>query len=119
LFDSVILFGTKPALDRRISRRNLIQNQCLAGKYRNDCGGNIRAFLEQGQEPMPGKILVVDDHAPNRELIREALTDSAYEISEAGTALANSLASGNNAGFNPLYQIGGPRSIQLALKLQF
>jgi hypothetical protein len=24
-----------------------------------------------------------------------------------------------NAGFNPLYQIGGPRSIQLALKLQF
>ena len=35
---------------------------------------------------MPGKILVVDDHAPNRELIREALTDSAYEISEAVTA---------------------------------
>jgi CheY-like chemotaxis protein len=35
---------------------------------------------------MPGKILVVDDHAPNRELIREALTDSAYEISEAATA---------------------------------
>jgi hypothetical protein len=33
--------------------------------------------------------------------------------------LANSLAGGNNAGFNPLYQIGGPRSIQLALKLEF
>jgi hypothetical protein len=33
--------------------------------------------------------------------------------------LANSLAGGNNAGFSPLYQIGGPRSIQLALKLQF
>jgi hypothetical protein len=33
--------------------------------------------------------------------------------------LANSLAGGNNAGFNPLYQIGGARSIQLALKLQF
>jgi hypothetical protein len=33
--------------------------------------------------------------------------------------LASSLAGGNNAGFNPLYQIGGPRSIQLALKLQF
>jgi hypothetical protein len=29
--------------------------------------------------------------------------------------LANSLAGGNNAGF----MIGGPRSIQLALKLQF
>ena len=33
--------------------------------------------------------------------------------------LASSLAGQDGAGFNPLYQIGGPRSIQLALKLQF
>jgi len=34
--------------------------------------------------------------------------------------LANFLGSGGaNGGFNPLYQIGGPRSIQLAVKLQF
>ncbi len=34
--------------------------------------------------------------------------------------LASSLGSGGaNGGFNPLYQIGGPRSIQLAIKLQF
>ena len=34
--------------------------------------------------------------------------------------LANFLgAGGASGGFNPLYQIGGPRSIQLALKLQF
>lgn len=34
--------------------------------------------------------------------------------------LSNSLgAGGANGGFNPLYQIGGPRSIQFALKLQF
>ena len=34
--------------------------------------------------------------------------------------LASSLGSGGaNGGFNPLYQVGGPRSIQLALKLQF
>ena len=34
--------------------------------------------------------------------------------------LASSLGSGGaNGGFNPLYQIGGPRSIHLALKLQF
>ena len=34
--------------------------------------------------------------------------------------LANSLgAGGANGGLNPLYQVGGPRSIQFALKLQF
>ena len=33
--------------------------------------------------------------------------------------LASSLAGLQNSGFNPLYQIGGPRSIQLALKLHF
>jgi hypothetical protein len=34
--------------------------------------------------------------------------------------LANGLGSGGaNGGFNPLYQVGGPRSIQLALKVQF
>jgi len=34
--------------------------------------------------------------------------------------LAGSLGSGGpNGGFSPLYQVGGPRSIQLALKLQF
>jgi len=34
--------------------------------------------------------------------------------------LANSLGSGGaNGGFNPLYQVGGPRSIQFALKFQF
>jgi hypothetical protein len=35
-------------------------------------------------------------------------------------SLASSLGSGGaNGGLNPLYQIGGPRSIQLALKLRF
>jgi DNA-binding NtrC family response regulator len=32
------------------------------------------------------EILIVDDHAPNRELIREALDNSAYQISEAPSA---------------------------------
>jgi len=33
--------------------------------------------------------------------------------------LASGLAGADNAGFNALYQVGGPRSIQLALKLLF
>jgi Carboxypeptidase regulatory-like domain len=46
------------------------------------------------------------------------LTDALFGLSTQ--TLANSLGSGGaNGGLNPLYQIGGPRSIQLALKLQF
>ncbi len=46
------------------------------------------------------------------------ITDSLFGYSTA--TLASSLGSGGaNGGLNPLYQIGGPRSIQLALKLQF
>jgi hypothetical protein len=34
--------------------------------------------------------------------------------------LASSLGSGGpNGGFSPLYQVGGPRSIQLAIRLEF
>ncbi|MBV8730151.1 MAG: hypothetical protein JO336_10110, partial [Acidobacteriia bacterium] len=39
---------------------------------------------------------------------------------QATQMLGSSLGSGGqNGGLNPLYQIGGPRSAQLALKLQF
>ena len=46
------------------------------------------------------------------------LTDPLF--GQSTHTLASSLGSGGaNGGFNPLYQIGGPRSIQLALKLVF
>jgi hypothetical protein len=46
------------------------------------------------------------------------LTDPLFGLSTQ--MLASFLGSGGaNGGFNPLYQIGGPRSIQLAVKLQF
>jgi hypothetical protein len=45
------------------------------------------------------------------------LTDPLF--GQSTQTLASSLAGGDGAGFNPLYQIGGPRSVQLALKLQF
>ena len=46
------------------------------------------------------------------------LTDALFGRSTQ--TLAGSLGSGGaNGGFSPLYQIGGPRSAQLALKLMF
>ena len=45
---------------------------------------------------------------------------SSPQFGQATTMLNNYLGSGGQSGgLNPLYQIGGPRSIQLALKLQF
>jgi hypothetical protein len=38
---------------------------------------------------------------------------------QSAQMLGRSLGSGGVGGFNPLYQVGGPRSIQLALKLAF
>jgi len=45
---------------------------------------------------------------------------SSPQFGQATQMLNNYLGSGGqNGGLNPLYQIGGPRSTQLALKLQF
>ena len=45
---------------------------------------------------------------------------SSPQFGQATQMLGSSLgAGGASGGLNPLYQIGGPRSVQLALKLQF
>ena len=55
---------------------------------------------------------------PNFGPPTNSLTSPLFGLSTQ--TLASSLGSGGaNGGFNPLYQIGGPRSIQLALKLVF
>ncbi len=55
---------------------------------------------------------------PNFGSPNNNLTDPLFGHSTQ--TLASSLGSGGaNGGFNPLYQIGGPRSVQLALKLAF
>jgi hypothetical protein len=42
------------------------------------------------------------------------------QFGQSTATLASSLGSGGpGGGINPLYQIGGPRSIQFALKVQF
>jgi Carboxypeptidase regulatory-like domain/TonB dependent receptor len=54
---------------------------------------------------------------PNFGQSTNSLTSALF--GQSTQTLASSLAGADNAGFNPLYQIGGPRSIQLAMKLQF
>ena len=55
---------------------------------------------------------------PNFGQPNNNLTDPRF--GQSTQMLASFLGSGGaNGGFNPLYQIGGPRSIQLVLKLQF
>ena len=64
-----------------------------------------------------GEFFNIFNH-PNFGPPNNSLTSPLFGVSTQ--MLASSLGSGGaNGGFNPLYQIGGPRSIQLALKLQF
>jgi hypothetical protein len=64
-----------------------------------------------------GEFFNLFDH-PNFGPPDNNLTDALFGLSTQ--TLASSLGSGGaNGGFNPLYQIGGPRSIQLAIKLVF
>ncbi|MBC7910438.1 MAG: TonB-dependent receptor, partial [Pyrinomonadaceae bacterium] len=44
---------------------------------------------------------------------------SSDEFGRANAMLGRSLSATNNTGFNPLFQAGGPRAVQFALKLQF
>jgi hypothetical protein len=64
-----------------------------------------------------GEFFNIFNH-PNLGPPDDNITDALF--GQSTQTLASSLGSGGaNGGFNPLYQIGGPRSIQLALKLQF
>ena len=64
-----------------------------------------------------GEFFNIFNH-PNFGPPDNTLTDALFGRSTQ--TLASSLGSGGaNGGFNPLYQIGGPRSVQLALKLVF
>ena len=55
---------------------------------------------------------------PNFGSVDGYLGDYPGAFGQATSTLAHSLGS-ETVGFNPLYQVGGPRSIQLALKLIF
>ncbi|MBV8052353.1 MAG: TonB-dependent receptor [Acidobacteriaceae bacterium] len=74
-------------------------------------------FTERVQLRFRGEFFNIFNH-PNFGPPTNSLTSPLFGYSTA--TLNNSLGSGGaNGGLNPLYQIGGPRSIQLALKLQF
>ena len=74
-------------------------------------------FTERIQLRFRGEFSNMFNH-PNFGPPTNNLTSPLFGYSTA--TLNNSLGSGGaNGGLNPLYQIGSPRSIQLALKLQF
>jgi hypothetical protein len=74
-------------------------------------------LTERVQLHFRGEFFNIFNH-PNFGPPDNNITDAFFGYSTA--TLASSLGSGGaNGGLNPLYQIGGPRSIQLALKLQF
>jgi hypothetical protein len=54
---------------------------------------------------------------PNFGNPRSALSDPLFGVSRQ--MLGRSLGSGRGGGLTPLYQIGGPRSVQFALRLEF
>jgi hypothetical protein len=75
------------------------------------------ALTEQLHLRFRGEFFNLFNHA-NFGNPNNSLTDPLFGHSTQ--TLASSLGSGGaNGGFSPLYQIGGPRSIQLALKLAF
>ena len=74
-------------------------------------------LTEKLQLRFRGEFFNIFNH-PNFGPPENNITDALF--GQSTQTLANSLGSGGaNGGFNPLYQIGGPRSVQLALKLQF
>jgi hypothetical protein len=74
-------------------------------------------LTESMQLRFRGEFFNIFNH-PNFGLPIGDLTSSQFGYSTQ--TLASSLGSGGpNGGLNPLYQIGGPRSIQLAVKFQF
>ncbi len=74
-------------------------------------------FTERVGLQFQGEFFNIFNH-PNFGTVDNCLCDYPGTFGQATSTLAHSLGS-QTAGFNPLYQVGGPRSIQLALKLMF
>jgi len=79
-------------------------------------------FTERVQLRFRGEFFNIFNHPnfgpPNNELTQKQCTLQTEGFGCSTQTLASSLAGADNAGFRPLYQIGGPRLIQLSLKLQ-
>jgi hypothetical protein len=73
-------------------------------------------FTERVNLQFRGEFFNVFNH-PNFGNVDSFLGDGTF--GQATSTLNNALYGGSFGGLNSLYQIGGPRSIQLALKLQF
>ena len=108
-------FATAPAGTQGNLGRNVLRG---FGAWQADVGLQRQFYLtERLRLRFRAEFFNIFNH-PNFGSPTNLLTSPLFGRSTQ--TLANSLGSGGaNGGFNPLYQIGGPRSIQFALKLQF
>jgi hypothetical protein len=87
------------------------------GAWQADLALQRQFHLERMELPFRSEFFNIFNH-PNFGSPNNDFTSPLF--GQSTQTLASSLGSGGaNGGFNPLYQIGGPRSIQFALKLQF
>jgi hypothetical protein len=112
--------GERRSRLRRPGSRGISAATCCEGstprKPISACSGSFASPKEPGLR-FQGEFFNIFNH-PNFASPTNSLTSALFGRSTQ--TLANGLGTGGvNGGFNPLNQIGGPRSIQLALKLQF
>jgi Carboxypeptidase regulatory-like domain/TonB dependent receptor len=127
------LFGSQYPGGKIFNKAAFCYSTCGASDQQGDFGRNVLRgfgatqadvalqrqfhFTEQVRLRFRAEFFNIFNH-PNFGNPNNSLPSSFFGHSTQ--TLASSLGSGGaNGGFNPLYQIGGPRSIQLALKLQF
>jgi hypothetical protein len=106
------LYGSQYPGGKIFNKAARFRVQCTARVWRNASGSCVAAAISPPRE--------VGSFSSGLSSLTSSTTRTTPLFAQSTQMLASFLGSGGaNGSFNLLYQIGGPRSIQLALKLQF